>query len=415
MNSSGSSVVRRLIVSILLLFVLVLNGCAERGLVSECYDEEFYRVEQLLSENHTTSNPTFIVYGDNQGCFKLIEDFGKKHNWWTWKQVIIPFYQIYWLYNGVTGAINAVRTSADGGKGTRLMMRDVIYDAATSGNVDFILNVGDICTHDGRRPAHWRKFLIENKIQSSLLREIAYLPTAGNHERTSDARWGQPNYESVFDYPPFYSIEFKDAELFVLDTEVICDLYQDMDDAKQDELYSTWFVSADPEHPAWLERKLADSDKQFKMISMHIPPISFGRHFRDWIGDGAYGNRVPEKRRELLELFAKHDVQVVFSGHEHFYQHNILHIEDAESEHDMHVVVTSGGGVPLRHLPDPKDFDSQMKYFSDNGYDVESVSMARCFHYCQVTVQPTELIIETFVVDESNPEDKTLMETIVIV
>ncbi len=104
----------------------------------------------------------------------------------------------------------------------------------------------------------------------------------------------------------------------------------------------------------------------------------------------------------------------MFSGHEHIYQHNVLHMKDADSEHDLHIVVTSGGGVPLRYLPDEKMFDSQMQYFSDNGYDVESVSMERCFHYCRVTVQPTELVIETIRVNAQNPEDQTLMETITI-
>lgn len=402
-----------LIVTVCFLLI-ILAGCAGRGLVSKHYDKEFYRVEQLLANDIEERNPTFIVYGDNQGCFNLIEKFAKKRNWWTWKQAIIPFYQIYWLSNGVVGAFNVARTSADGGKVTRLMMRDVLYDAATSGSVDFILNVGDICTHDGRRPAHWRKFLIENKIQSPLLNEVAYLPTAGNHERISNTRWGLPNYKSIFGYAPFYSIEFKDAELFVLDSEVICDLYQDMDDTVQDELYDQWYVSSDPENPAWLERKLAESNKPFKMISMHIPPISFGRHFSDWTGEGDYGNRIPAKRRELLELFSKYNVQVVFSGHEHVYQHNILHMKDADSEHDLHVVVTSGGGVPLRHLPDSNEFDSQLAYFHDNDYNVERVSLKKCFHYCQVEITPSELVIETYRVDESNPDEQTLMETISI-
>lgn len=394
--------------------VSFLLGCAGRGLVSEHYDETFYRVEQLLPPDIAERNPIFIVYGDNQGCFKLIEDFGKQHNWWTWKQALIPFYQLYWLSNGVIGAVNAARTSADGGKDTRLMMRDVLYDAAASGHADFILNVGDICTHDGRRPAHWRKFLIENKAQSPLLNEIAYLPTAGNHERTSDERWGRPNFEAVFDYQPFYAVEFKDAELYVLDSEVICDLYSEMDDARQDELFNTWFISSDPEHPAWLEQSLAESQKRFKMVSMHIPPISFGRHFRDWIGAGDYGNHVPEKRRALLQLFNKYHVQVVFSGHEHIYQHNILHSTGAGTDRDLHIVVSSGGGVPLRYLPDPAMFDQQMQYFNDNGFDIESVMMQRCFHYTRVEVTDSVLTIKTYKVDEKHPENIALLETITI-
>jgi hypothetical protein len=384
--------------------------------VSNFYDEEFYRVEKVLASDISERNPTFLVYGDNQGCFRLIEDFGKKHNWWTWKQALIPFYQAYWLSTGVLGAVNAVRYSADGGKGTRLMMRDVMYREAVASEADFILNVGDICAHDGRYPSHWRRFLIENKTQSPLLNEIAYLPTAGNHERTSDIYYGKPNFEAVFDYPTFYSIEFKDAELFVIDSELICDLYGDIEDEEQDRLFEKWYVSSDPEQPAWLERKLKNSDKPFKMISMHIPLISFGRHFDDWTGEGDYGRNIPVKRHQLLELLRLNNVQLVFAGHEHIYQHNVLHFveDDERPSQDLHLVVSSGGGVPLRYLPDEQTMARQQQYFQEHDYDVENVMMKRVFHYCEVAVTATTLSIQTYEVDPKADEQIKLIETILI-
>ncbi len=397
---------------------LALNlSCAKRGLVTKAYDPSFYEVAPRPVEEFSTLNPTFLVYGDNQGCFRLIEDFGKKHNWWTWKQALVPFYQLYWLSNGIVGTVNAARYSADGGKRTRLMMRDVMLDAAKNTRADFILNIGDICIHDGRYPSHWRRFLVENKLQSPLLNSVAYFSTPGNHERTSDVRFGKPNYEVVFGRPPFYTVKFKDAALFVIDSEVICDLYEDMADDVQDSLFAKWYISSDSASPAWLEQELASCDKRFKMIAMHIPPISFGRHFKDWVNeDGRYGNNIPEKRRALLNLFAAENVSIVFAGHEHVYQHNILNFPDVNDEpvSPLHIVVSSGGGVPLRHLPNEQAMDFQQAYFEANGYDVTSQMLAREFHYCEVAVSDTQLVIRTFAVNRNNPESPVCIETIEI-
>jgi hypothetical protein len=393
--------------------IVMLAGCAHRGLLSERYDPGFYQVPQLRDSSAAATNPTFLVYGDNQGCFRLIENFGKRHNWWTWKQALIPLYQLYWLSNGVVGAVNVVRYAPDGGKATRLRMRDNMFAAASAANADFILNTGDICAHDGRYPAHWRKFLKECKTNSPLLREVPFVPTAGNHERTTDFEFGRPNFQAVFGRENFYSLKFKDAELFVIDSEIICDLYAELDDSLQQREYERWIISGDSARPAWLERELRACEKPVKMISMHIPPISFGRHFRDWTGDNDFGPDIPAKRRAFLKLLRETGVQVVFSGHEHVYQHNILHFpaDAALPASDLHVVVSSGGGVPQRQLPSRQDYDEQTAYFTANGYDVEIVRHERNFHYCEVTVSPGEISIKTIALPRALPEHAFELET----
>jgi len=399
------------IASALLVAALLVFGCAGRGLIARHYDPDFYRVDVPLPENTGERNPTFLVYGDNQGCFRLIEDFSKRHNWWTWKQALIPFYQCYWLANGALGLVNGVRTSADGGKRTRLMMRDAVYEAANTHQVDFILNVGDICTHDGRRPAHWRKFLIENKTQSPLLNEVPYLTAPGNHERTSDTTWGMPNYRAVFNKPRCYSRHFRDLSLFVIDSEIICDLYRDTDDDLQEEWYRMWLISGDSTQPGWLERELAACDRPFKIVVMHIPPISFGRHFTDWTGERDYGPRIPEKRRELLNLLHREGVRLVLAGHEHVYQHNVLALTaDGGGTDSLHVIVSSGGGVPLRRLPSEREYEQQRQYYQEHDYDVTCVTLQRRFHYTLVSIENEAVAVRTFEINRKAPP--RLMEEI---
>ena len=77
----------------------------------------------------------------------------------------------------------------------------------------------------------------------------------------------------------------------------------------------------------WLEKELADSTSRWKVAFFHHPPYSTG---------GRHGSDL--QLREALEpLFVKHGVDVVFSGHEHFY-------ERIKPQQGVHYFVTGGGG-----------------------------------------------------------------------
>ena len=74
---------------------------------------------------------------------------------------------------------------------------------------------------------------------------------------TIDTTYGAPNYTAVFSYPLFYVFECPDIDLFVVESDYLIDYHHDIDNAVQDELYREWFISDDPDEPAWLERHLA--------------------------------------------------------------------------------------------------------------------------------------------------------------
>ena len=60
----------------------------------------------------------------------------------------------------------------------------------------------------------------------------------------------------------------------------------------------------------WLEKELANSDSRWKIAFFHHPLYSSG---------GRHGSEV-DLRTQLEPLFMKHGVNVVFPGHEHFYE-----------------------------------------------------------------------------------------------
>jgi 3',5'-cyclic AMP phosphodiesterase CpdA len=84
------------------------------------------------------------------------------------------------------------------------------------------------------------------------------------------------------------------------------------------------------EQLTWLEKELAASGSDWKIAFFHHPLYSSGeRHGSD------------EKLREQLEpLFVKHGMEVVFTGHEHFY-------ERLKPQKNIHYII-SGAAAKLR-------------------------------------------------------------------
>ena len=65
----------------------------------------------------------------------------------------------------------------------------------------------------------------------------------------------------------------------------------------------------DPKHLEWLEKELAASGSDWKIVFFHHPMYASGMHGSDEI-----------LKAKLEPLFVKHGVNVAFTGHEHFYE-----------------------------------------------------------------------------------------------
>jgi hypothetical protein len=386
-------------------------SCSNVGLLSEKYPEDFYRVPKLLPDENLDKNPTFIVYSDNQAGFRINEKFASRKSWATWKMLIIPFYQLYLLGNGAVGAVNWYRHKPDLSGPEQRIVRDAIYKGAKENKVDFILNIGDISAHDGRRPDHWASFLKINKHESDLLNEIPYLPVIGNHDRANDTTYGYPNYRAVFQYPRFYEVDFPDGAIFILDSNFLIDQKNEIDDEYQDELFRKWFVSSPGGDSSWLEKALASRDVPFKIVAMHHPPFSFGYHYPDW-ENSKFGNNSLQKRKKLLELFKEQNVRLVFSGHDHLYQHNILTFENnpTAATDTIHFIVGGGGGAYLREESDPEKVEALINHYADLGFDVDQMAQKKNYHYSVVSVSSEKLSATVYGVFGADGYKETIID-----
>lgn len=400
---------------IVLCSATIILSCSGMGLLTEESTPEIYSVPKLLPDGPFPENPKFIVYGDIRPGHRIVEKFGRKENWRTWKMALVPFYQLYWLGNGIVGGIDLLRKDTGYGSGARAAVRNALLNEAKSIHADFIVNTGDFVS-DGRYPDHWLRFIKENKFDSPLLTEIPYLPTSGSHESTNDSVYGRKNYSAIFGYPGFYTMEFPDADLFVIDSNIILDQKQFIEDDRQDELFDTWIVSpVESERVAWLERKLAESDKPFKIVSMHHTPVSFGHHHGDW-QKASYGKNLSDKRKRLLKLFQKYGVQIVFCGHEHLYEHNILrYTKECDSgPGEVHLIVTGGGGVPLRDKNDSETIGKYLDYYRSEGFDIIQEKNQEIYHFCVITVENDRVSIEVKEVTGDSSKPVRAADSIVI-
>ncbi len=86
-------------------------------------------------------------------------------------------------------------------------------------------------------------------------------------------------------------------------------------------------VTLDRQQLQWLQQQLSESDSLWKVCFFHHPMYTSGR----------YSNASVAFRWALEPLFRQHGVDVVFSGHEHFYMRSQL-------QHGIQYFVSGGAG-----------------------------------------------------------------------
>ena len=148
---------------------------------------------------------------------------------------------------------------------------------------ELVVTVGDNIYGSERPQDFTRKF--ETPYKPLLDADVKFYASLGNH----DSR--EQRFYKLFnmDGKPYYSFKApkQDVRFFALE--------------------SGYMV---PEQIEWLEKELAGSREDWKIVYFHHPLYSSGgRHGSD-----------PQLREVLEPLFLKHNVSVVLTGHDHFYE-----------------------------------------------------------------------------------------------
>ena len=148
---------------------------------------------------------------------------------------------------------------------------------------EMVILVGDNL-YGSERPQDFKK-KFEDPYKPLLDAGVKFYASLGNHDAREQRYYKLFNMDGKLYYsfkPPQQSVRF-----FALESTYL-----------------------DPDQVAWFEKELQSSNSEWKIPYFHHPPYSSGdRHGSD------------TRLREVLEpLFLKHNVSVVFTGHDHFYE-----------------------------------------------------------------------------------------------
>jgi hypothetical protein len=146
---------------------------------------------------------------------------------------------------------------------------------------EFVIMLGDNIYGSERPQDFVRKF--ERPYEGLLSQKVLFYASLGNHDDPTQRYYKPFN----MDGERFYTFKKGDARFFVLDSN-----YMDQPQLK------------------WLEEQLSGSNDRWKIAFFHHPLYSSGAR---------HGSEV-DLRTRLEPLFVKYGVDVVFAGHEHFYE-----------------------------------------------------------------------------------------------
>ena len=187
--------------------------------------------------------------------------------------------------------------------------RNVMSELLKHGIPDFVVQTGDMVAN-GEDNAQWAEFF---EIERTLLRQAAFFPTLGNHERNT--RY----FQDFFQKGQYYSFNWGNAHFTVLNSDIA--------NTSTDEKTRTALWA---EQTRWLEEDLKHhQDATFRFVIAHHPPITAVASRQ---GDNPH-------MTELMSLFETYHVTAGLFGHDHNYQHYL--------RNGIHYITTGGGGAPL--------------------------------------------------------------------
>lgn len=212
----------------------------------------------------------------------------------------------------------------DFGNGTRAM-RDVIRNVR-AWKPEFVVSAGDQVYPDSSA-ANWEKKLDPPHQFGGLASEVPFIPNLGNHDMKPTA----DEYFRRFPYVEggrYFQASYRNVDTFSVDT-------------------NQSVAPGSPQH-AWLSQALGDSTAAWKIVQVHHPVMSVISkvHYR-------HTSRLPG---DLGPLLAKHGVDLVVAGHEHWYERS-KPLNDAGTVQ----LTVGGGGGALYPFPYPQSTWSQTR------------------------------------------------------
>ncbi len=202
----------------------------------------------------------------------------------------------------------------------------------------FLLHPGDLVSTGGN-DSHWTEHFFP--AMRPLINYVPFYPVLGNHEQ---------NARNYFDYvslpsPEFYyDFQFGNAHFFMID--------------------SNRDIAPSSEQFKWLDQALADSPATWKIVCHHHPPYSSDENDYGDLWKTNKSSRGDLRVRQLVPLYEKHQVDIVWNGHIHSYERTwpIKGNKAVESDGPIYMVTGGGGGSLESPGPIRPFFQNTVRY-----------------------------------------------------
>ncbi len=248
------------------------------------------------------------------------------------------------------------------GSSSQYKVAEMLIAARAKFPYEFVLMMGDNL-YSGSGPKDYQK-KFEVPYKALLDTGLKFYAALGNHDNTDEKNYKPFNMGGQ----RYYTFKPKNGvRVFALDTN-----YMDQPQLQ------------------WLEKEFTASGSDWKVVFFHHPLYSSG---------GTHGSDF-QLRAQLEPMFLKHGVDVVFSGHEHFY-------ERIKPQKGIYYF-TSGGAAKLRD-GDVKKTDLTAKSF-DSGYHFMLIEITKDTMYFQA-ISDQGKIVDSGALARFSDQDKKKFAT----
>ena len=163
-------------------------------------------------------------------------------------------------------------------------------------------------------------------------------------------------------------------------------------------------IAEDPTQLAWAGGQLEGLDREryvHVVAFFHHPVYSSGPH-----GGSRVEGPTAAVRARWMPLFRKHGVDLVFTGHDHLFEHWIERYRDGSGQQRrMDQIVSGGGGAPLYAYGGEPDLSAYLDRAAADSVEVTHLVRPgpkrsdNPYHYVVVHVDDRELWMEVVGVD----------------
>lgn len=258
--------------------------------------------------------------------------------------------------------------------------------------VKFVLQSGD-AVQNGKDVNQWNVSFVPLIDRLTTEGGVPYFLVPGNHEATTTEE-GMRNYLDAVSAlnPPegsprrlkgYTTFSFGYGNTFVIGLDAN--------------------IAGDENQFQWIKGQLEGLDRTRYVnliVFCHQAPFSSGPH-----GGAHVEQQTADLRARYMPLFNAHHVKVVFSGHEHLFEHWVEHYTDASGPHRMDLVVSGGGGAPIYPYMGEPDLRDYLKANEGSKVTLEHLvkpgnqDSPTPYHYILVRVDGNKISLEVIAVD----------------